>query len=132
MKELVSQLTDQLGIDGAQAESGLGAIFKTAQSSLDANSFSKLTGSFPDIQNFLGDKAGDAAGGGGASGLMGMAMGAIGGAGGSSLGKAAGLAAAFKGAGLDMGMATKFAPIVMKYFNDSGDDGIKKIISELF
>jgi len=131
MKELVSQLTDQLGIDGAQAESGLGAIFKTAQSSLDADSFSKLTGSFPEIQNFLGDKAGDAADGGGASGLMGMAMGALGGAGGN-LGKAAGLAAAFKGAGLDMGMVTKFAPIVMNYFNDSGDDGIKKIISGLF
>lgn len=126
MTELIGQLTSQLGIDETQAKSGLGAVFQTAQSNLDADSLSKLTGAFPDIAGFLGDSSADNAGGG----LMGMAMSALGGAGG--LGQAAQLAAGFQKAGLDVGMITKFAPIVMDYFTKNGDDTVKAIISKLF
>ena len=81
----------------------------------------------------LVDKAPQAEGAAaGLAGMAGSALSAMGG--GSALGKLGTLATAagaFKSLGLDTGMITKFAPIVMNFAQTQGGDVVKDLLGKV-
>ena len=70
--------------------------------------------------------------GGGLAGMAGSALSAMGGGGAlGKLGTLATAAGAFKSLGLDAGMITKFAPMVMGFAQTQGGDAIKDLLGKV-
>ena len=76
MKELIDQLTKQLGVTGAQAEGGAAVLFKAAKDKLGGAEFDRLLGGLPGIGDLLRKVPAPA---GGLGGLLGGLAGAVGG-----------------------------------------------------
>jgi hypothetical protein len=125
--ELVSQLTQQLGITEDQAKGGAGLIFGAAKEKLGGTDFAKLADAVPGMDSLLG--AAPKSGGLGAT-LGGLAS-SLGGSA-SQLGGLAGLAGGFSKLGLDGGMIGKFIPVILSFVQSKGGDTLKSLLERAF
>lgn len=125
--ELVSQLTNQLGVTPEQATGGAGAIFGLVKGKVSPQDFSKIASAVPGMDGFL--KAAPASGSGAAQGSSQGVSSALGSAGSMVPGGAGGagglasLAGSFQSLGLSPSMASKFAPILQNYVGAKGGSG---------
>jgi hypothetical protein len=116
MKELIDQLTKNLGVSGPQAEGGAAVLFKAARDKLGGAEFDKLLGGVPGLGELL-KKA--PATGGGLGGLLGGLAGAVGG----NAGLIATIVQGFGKLGLTADHAKKFVPVIMAFLqNKVGPD----------
>lgn len=127
MNDLIQTLTSSLGVDTAQAEGGVGLIAKMAQDKLGGD-FSQISDKFPEIMGMIGKAPAAEGATAGIGGMVGSALSAMGA---GNLGNLASLASGFKSLGLDAGMVTQFAPVVMSYFGDNGGDAIKGLMEKV-
>jgi hypothetical protein len=120
---LVGMLSSQLGVSDKQAAGGVGSILSYAQGALPSNDYTKLATAVPDASSLLSmaPKSTNAL----------SSLGSLGGAASSAAGMA-GLASQFSSLGLDSGMISKFVPIMMDYFKQSGSTGAMGVLSGLF
>ena len=123
--ELIQQLTQNLGVDESQAKGGAGLIFKMAQEQLGDGEFAQLASAVPAVSSLIGEAP---AGGKGLAGAIGGLAGAMGG-GGGQLANMAALAGGFTQLGLNPGMVSKFAPIILSFVQSKGGDGVKDILA---
>ena len=133
--ELVTLLTQQLGINPQQASGGLGLLMGLAKEKLGAN-FSQVAQTLPGIDALIGQapKADGVAGAAGAG--VGGALGALGGllggkAGGvlGSLGTLASLAGGFKQLGLGSDSIARFIPVILGFAQAKGGDAVKDLLA---
>ncbi len=122
MKELIDQLTKQLGVSGAQAEGGAAVLFKAAKDKLGGEEFAKLLGGVPGLGDLM--KKAPASGGGGLGGLLGGLAGAVGG----NAALLSTIVGGFGKLGLGVDDAKRFAPVIMGFLRDKvGPDVAAKI-----
>jgi Protein of unknown function VcgC/VcgE (DUF2780) len=122
MKELIDELTRQLGINATQAQSGAGILFKAAQEKLGAGEFQKMLGAVPGVADLL--KHAPSSGGG----LLGGLASAFGG----NAALFAKVVTGFSALGLPVDTAKKFVPIVLEYLRKHvGPDTASKIEAAL-
>lgn len=121
--EIISVLTEQLGITEEQAKGGAGAIFSMAKEKLGDADFSGIAEVVPGMDDLL-EAAPES---GGLTGALGGLASKFGG-GGEKLGALASLAGGFKGLGLDSGMVGKFIPIITSFVQSKGGDSIKGLL----
>jgi hypothetical protein len=126
--DLVSMLTQNLGVNESQAKGGAGLIFNLAKKKLPASDFSKVASAVPGIQGLVG--AAPAAAGGGVLGGLGKMVGGLGGAAGG-LDSLASLAGGFTKLGLGSGMVAKFIPIILQFVQSKGGDGVKALLEKV-
>lgn len=124
--ELVQMLTSQLGVSDNQAKGGAGLLFKLAQDKLDGGEFEQLAGAVPGIEALISEAP--ESDGGVASALGGLASSLGGNAG--KLGTLATLASGFQALDLDADMISKFAPIIIKFLQSQGGEGIQELIQK--
>lgn len=122
MKELIDNLSRNLGIDGAQAEGGAAVLFKAARDKLGGEEFGRLLGGVPGMSELLGKAP--APGGGGLGGLLGGLAGAMGG----NAGAVAAVLQGFGKLGLTADHARRFAPIILEFLRTQvGPDVVSKL-----
>ena len=109
--DLVSLLTQKLGVTKDQAKGGTGAIFNSAEKKLSAEDFSKVKKAVPDMDNL--QQAAPKAGG--FSSLLG----------GGDLGN---LTSSFSKLGLSPDMVGQFTPIILDYVESNGGAALRKIL----
>jgi hypothetical protein len=109
MKELIDQLTRQLGVTGAQAEGGAAVLLKAAKDKLGGAEFNQLLGGVPGLSDLLGKAP--AAGGGGFGGLLGGLAGAVGG----NAALISTIMSGFGKLGLGVEDAKRFAPVILSF-----------------
>jgi len=124
--DLVSSLTDQLGISSEKASGGAGAIFDYAKKNLSADDFSSIAKGIPGMDNLLG-----AAPKGDSSSMLGKASSMLGGEK-SSLGGLASLASSFDKLNLDPEMVSQFLPIVYDYVGSASGEKAMGLLKGLF
>jgi len=122
--EILSMLTEQLGVTEDQAKGGAGAIFNLAKEKLGDADFGKVAEAVPGMEELLGA----APARGGLAGLVGGLASKLGG-GAGKLGSLASLAGGFKDLGLDSGMVGKFIPIILSFVQSKGGDSIKSLLA---
>jgi hypothetical protein len=122
--ELIQQLTQNLGVDEAQAKGGAGLIFKMAQEKLGSGEFAQLATAIPAINNLIGEAPTP---GGGIAGAIGGLAGAMGG--GGQLANLAALAGGFGQLGLNPTMASEFIPVILSFVQNQGGDQVKNILA---
>jgi hypothetical protein len=121
MKELIDQLTRNLGVSGSQAEGGAAVLFKAAKEKLGGAEFDKLLGGVPGLGDLM-KKAPAAAGGLG--GMLGGLAGAMGG----NAGLIATILGGFGKLGLTADHAKKFVPVIMEFLKSKvGPDVASKL-----
>ncbi len=108
MKDLIDQLTKQLGVSGAQAEGGAAVLLKAAKDKMGGDEFGRLLGGLPGLGDLM-NKA--PASGGGLGGLLGGIAGAVGG----NAGLISTIVGGFGKLGLSASDAQRFAPVIMDY-----------------
>ena len=120
---LTGMLSNQLGISDKQAAGGVGSILSYAQSALPSNDYTKLASAVPDASSMLSmaPKSTNAL----------SSLGSLGSTASSAV-SMAGLASQFSALGLDSGMISKFVPIMMDYFKQSGSTDAMGILAGLF
>ena len=124
MQELLDQLTRELGIKPAQAQSGAGILFKAARDKLGGAEFQKLLGGVPGVGDLV--KLAPAAEGGG--GLLGGLASALGG----NAAMLANVVSGFSKLGMSADLAKKFVPIVLAYLRQhAGADVVAKVEAAL-
>ena len=122
MKELIDMLTKDLGVSGAQAEGGVGVLFKAAKDKMGAAEFDALLGNVPGLSDLI--KKAPAAGGGGLSGMLGGLAGAIGG----NAALITTIVSGFAKLGLTADHAKKFAPVILQFLQTKvGPDVVSKL-----
>jgi hypothetical protein len=120
MKELIDQLTKNLGISGGQAEGGAAVLFKAAKDKLGGDEFSQLLGGVPG----LGDLMKKAPAGGGLGGMLGGLAGAMGG----NAGLIATIVGGFGKLGLKPEDAKKFVPVILDFLRTKvGPDVVSRL-----
>jgi hypothetical protein len=122
--EILSMLTEQLGVTEDQAKGGAGAIFNLAKEKLGDADFGKIAEAVPGMEELLGA----APASGGLAGVVGGLASKLGG-GAGKLGSLASLAGGFKDLGLDSGMVGKFIPIILSFVQSKGGDSIKNLLA---
>ena len=125
--ELLSQLTQSLGIDEHQAKGGAGLLFKIAKEKLGAGDFSKVAEAVPGVDDLVQSAP---EGGGGLGSAMGGIASALGGDAGK-LGGLASLAGGFSSLKLDSGMIGKFIPIILSFVQSKGGDSVKNLLGSV-
>jgi hypothetical protein len=126
--DLISTLTQNLGVNDTQAKGGAGLIFKLAKEKLPAADFNQVATAIPGVDSIMG--AAPAPGGGGLGGLGNLVSGLGGAAGG--LGSLAGLAGGFSKLGLSPDMVSKFLPVILNFVQSKGGEGLKAILAKAF
>jgi hypothetical protein len=122
MKELIDMLTQNLGVNAAQAEGGAGVLFKAAKDKLGGAEFDQLLGGVPGLSDLL--KKAPASGGGGLGGLLGGLAGAVGG----NAGLIATVIGGFGKLGLTADHAKKFVPVILSFLRSKvGPDVVSKL-----
>jgi len=127
---LIGLLSDDLGVNGAQAAGGAGALLGLAQSQLGEDDFGSIVDSVPGVMALIDTKPKQEE----SSDLLGAASSLLGGGGGSSgqiLG-ALGLADTFESLGLDAGMVERFMPLVLSYVQGKGGDKVGGMLAGVF
>lgn len=117
--DLVSMLTQNLGVTQQQAQGGAGAIFDYAKNKLSPNDFSKVAAAVPGIDSLLSSAP---AAGGAASSFAKLPGGA------GSLAGLSSLAEPFSKLGMNPDMVGKFVPEILSYVQSSGGDSVMKIL----
>jgi hypothetical protein len=117
--DLVSMLTQNLGVTPQQAQGGAGAIFNYAKGKLSADDFSKVAAAVPEMDSLL--SAAPATGGTASS--LSKLPGAAG-----SFGGLSSLAEPFSKLGMSPDMVGKFVPEILSYVKSSGSDAALKIL----
>ena len=112
--DLISALTDQLGVTQEQAEGGAGSLFAAAKDQLSADDFSALASKLPGIDSLIGSAPATGGDSGGSSSLLSSAAGMVG------MDSAAKLAEQFSALGLTADDVQKFVPIVLDYAEKLG------------
>jgi hypothetical protein len=126
MKELVDMLTENLGIDGRQAEGGAAVLFNAAREKLGGAEFGKLLGGLPGLADLM-HKA-PPAGGGGLSGMLGGLASAMGG----NAALIANIVGGFGKLGLKAEDARKFVPVILDFLRTKvGPDVVSKLETTL-
>jgi hypothetical protein len=121
MKELIDQLTKNLGITGQQAEGGAGVLFKAAKDKLGPAEFDNLLSGVPGLSDVM--KKAPAAGGG-LGGMLGGLAGAVGG----NAGLIATVVTGFGKLGLRADDAKKFVPVILDFLRSKvGPDVVSKL-----
>ncbi|KZY85644.1 hypothetical protein A3741_27600, partial [Oleiphilus sp. HI0069] len=112
---LLPTLTQGLGVSSDQAEGGMGALLKLAQTTLSGDEFGSLSEGIPGIEGMLAaaPSLGDSSGAG-LGGILSKVSGASG-----SLGALGEVTKQFEALGLSPDMVLKFAQMAIEYF--SGD-----------
>jgi hypothetical protein len=144
--DLVSRLTDSLGVTESQAAGGAGAIFNYAKGRLSPGDFGQVASAVPGIDSLMEaapstESSGSggitgAAGSmlGGSGGALGGIAGALGGSGGATsgvgeaLGGVSALAGPFSELGMSPDMVGKFIPVVLDYVKSTGGSGVMSIL----
>ncbi|MEQ8822012.1 MAG: DUF2780 domain-containing protein [Sumerlaeia bacterium] len=131
MNDLIKQLIEQLNVDEGQAKGGVGMMLQMAKEKLGSGDFSKILDAIgqKDAQDMM--NAAPSTGGGGLGGLLGGLASSLGGGKGGQMADMAKLASGFDKLGLDSDMIVKFAPIVISFLQNKGDDGLQKLIANL-
>lgn len=123
--DLVSMLTQQLGVSESQASGGLGALLSSAQQNMSTEDFASLGGVIPDMSSLLAaapeisDKGGDNSGEGS---LMSMAGGLLGEQG----EQLQYLSGAFDSLGLDSKMIAQYSKLLLQFVESEGGQALKK------
>jgi hypothetical protein len=126
MKELIDQLTQGLGINGAQAEGGAAVLLKAAKDKLGVAEFDSQLGSVPGLNDLL--KKAPASGGGGLGGMLGGLMSGMGG----NAALIASVVGGFGKLGLKPDDAKKFVPIILGFLRTKvGPDVVSKLETTL-
>jgi len=124
---LIGLLSDDLGVNGAQAAGGAGALLGVAQSQLGEDDFGSIVDAVPGVMALIDTKPKEEE----SNDLLGAASSLLGGGGGSGgqiLG-ALGLADSFEKLGLDAGMVERFIPLVLSYVQGKGGDEISGLLA---
>jgi hypothetical protein len=121
--ELVSMLTQTLGMNESQAKGGAGLLFGLAKEKLGGD-FGQVEAAVPGMGDLLSAAP---AGGGLGSALGGLAQAVGGGTG--QLGGLASLAGGFSKLGLDAGMVGKFLPVILSFVQSKGGDSVKNLLA---
>lgn len=121
--ELVSMLTQTLGVNESQAKGGAGLLFGLAKEKLGGD-FGQVEAAVPGMGDLLSAAP---VGGGLGSALGGLAQAVGGGAG--QLGGLASLAGGFSKLGLDAGMVGKFLPVILSFVQSKGGDQVKNLLA---
>lgn len=124
--DLVSSLTDQLGISSEKASGGAGAIFDYAKKNLSADDFATIASGIPGMDGLLGAAPKSDSGS-----VMGKVGNMLGGSG-SSRGGLASLASSFDALNLDPEMVSKFLPIVYDYVGSASGQQALGLLKGLF
>jgi hypothetical protein len=126
MKELIDQLTKNLGVSAPQAEGGAAVLFKAARDKLGGAEFDQLLGGLPGLGDLL--KKAPASGGGGLGGLLGGLAGSMGG----NASLIATVVNGFGKLGLTTGDAKQFVPVILGFLrNKVGPDAVARLESTL-
>jgi hypothetical protein len=126
--DLISTLTQNLGVNESQAKGGAGLLFKLAKDKLSSTDFTKVAAAVPGMDSLIGSAP--AAGGGALGGLGKMVSGLGGTAGG--LGSIAGLAGGFSKLGMGSDMLSKFVPVILEFVKSKGGEAVKAILAKAF
>ncbi|CAD5106570.1 DUF2780 domain-containing protein [Zestomonas carbonaria] len=114
---LLNALTGQLGVSPEQAVGGTGALLGMAKNNLSSTDYSQLLSAVPGLDKLSGGNALANIGG------LGSVLGGQGAAGGSPLGNLSNLGdvnQAFGALGMDGGMTSQFAQVLLDYFGKQG------------
>ncbi len=136
--DLIGQLSQQLGVDGTQAQGLAGSLLKlvqgTVQEKVGPDAARQMGQAIPEMQGWQQQAAQAPAGDGG--GLMGALGGMLGGAGGGGglmgalggaaahAGEVAGMVAILQRFNLDAGKATLVAPLLLDFLKSRLDPGL--------
>lgn len=112
--EMVSALSDQLGVTQQQAIGGSAAMLALAKSQLGTTQFNQLSNQAPGIDGLLSSASALS----GSSSLLSRISGGSSSAGADT--DTSMVSSAFKMLGMDSSMMTQFAPIMLNYFGGNG------------
>ena len=113
--DLVSLLSNDLGVTEKQAEGGAGAIFGYAKERMSSAEFSQLATAIPGLDGLLGAAPTGEPEGGAAGSLLSKGGALLGG---SSSGLAQ-LGGSFAKLGMSPDMVSRFAPVILEYVNSA-------------
>lgn len=122
--DLVSMLTQNLGVNESQAKGGAGLLFGMAKEKLGGK-FGEVSAAVPGMDGLL---AAAPEGGGLGGGVLGGVAQALGGGAGQP-GGLAGLASGFSKLGLDSGMVGKFIPVILSFVQSKGGDSVRNLLA---
>ncbi|OKH19101.1 DUF2780 domain-containing protein [[Limnothrix rosea] IAM M-220] len=126
--ELISMLTEQLGVSEHQAKGGSGLLFKLAKDQLNNEEFGQIAKVVPHIESLMqtAPPKEDA----GMVGMLGGFASSLGGDQMATIGTLAQLAGGFKSLDLDPTMIQKFAPIIMTFLQSEGGEQVKSLLKK--
>ncbi|MFC0337850.1 Protein of unknown function VcgC/VcgE [Kushneria avicenniae] len=114
--QLIGQLTDQLGVSQAQAIGGSAALLAAAKSQMGSDQFNQLSNQAPGVDGLLSSAQA-------MSGSQSM-LSKLSGMGGGQSGNTSSLtSSAFSMLGMDAGMVSQFAPVMLNYLGGQGVSG---------
>jgi uncharacterized protein VcgC/VcgE DUF2780 len=124
--DLISMLTQNLGISDSQAKGGTGLLLDLAKKQLGGDDFSKIASAIPNADSLMENIPQASGLGGMLGGLGGMLGGKAG-----NLGNLAALAGGFSKLDMDSDMIQKFLPVVMSYLKEQGGSGLDGILEKV-
>lgn len=114
--ELVTRLTD-LNVSSEQAVGGTSALLNLAKNQLPSTDYSQLLSSVPALANLSGGGLGSQAGA--VSGLLGKSN-PLANSAQSNMQSLGDVSNAFSGLGMDAGMVSQFAPVLLQFIGNQG------------
>ena len=128
--DLITTLTDTLGITKDQAKGGSGALFQNAKDNLSVDDFQKVSDAVPDMDEYLA-AAPDVKSKGGLGGALGSSLSSLGG-GAAKAGSMLDLTSAFSKLGMDSGTLGKFVPVVLNFVQSKGGASVAGLLKGLW
>ena len=122
--ELIDDIVKSLGINEDQAKGGAGLLLKMAKDKLGADEFSEVENAIPETDDVI-RSAPESSGIASTLGSIASSLGA------EKLGNIASLSGGFSKLGLDSGMISKFAPIILSFVQSKGGDTAKSILQKV-
>ncbi|QAT83608.1 hypothetical protein EJ065_2022 [Corallococcus coralloides] len=137
--DLIGQLSQQLGVDGTQAQGLAGSLLKlvqgTVQEKVGPDAARQMDQAIPEMQGWQQQAQAPAGDGGGLMGALGGMLGGAGGGGGGGLmgalggaaahaGEVAGVVAILQRFNLDTSKATLVAPLLLNFLKSRLDPGL--------
>jgi hypothetical protein len=109
MQELITMLTQRLGVNAQQAQGGAAILFKAAKEKLGSDEFKRLLGTVPGIESLIGQAPAATAGGllGGLASLAGGNMAIL-----------ANVVSGFLKLNLTADDAQRFIPVVLDFLHN--------------